>query len=116
MIVVGNAQIIAQLNPKICYIVCMLITMLLGMALGSIRSLQRLGWLCNASVWMNIVSFIIVMVAAANYGIDYHFIFNSTLINVAEPVKTFAGPPPDAYQMSAYGTFLPPRLAVNHRS
>ncbi|KAF3764829.1 hypothetical protein M406DRAFT_356682 [Cryphonectria parasitica EP155] len=104
VIIVGNAQIIAQLNPNICYMVCMIITMILGIVLGSIRSLQRLGWLCNASVWMNIVSFLIVMVAAANYGIDYQFIFNSTLINTVMPVKTFAGPPPDAYQMSAYGT------------
>lgn len=81
----------------------MIICMVIGIVLGSIRSLQRLGWLCNASVWMNVVSFLIVMVAAANYGVDYSLILNSTLIKTIGPVKTFAGPPPDAYQQSAYG-------------
>ena len=43
------------------------------------------------------------MVAAAHYGIDYEVITNNTLINAIEPVKTFAGPPPNAYQQQAYG-------------
>lgn len=86
-----------------CFMATMIICMVIGIVLGSIRSLQRLGWLCNASVWMNVVSFIIVMVAAANYGIDYSIITNNTLINTIGPIKTFAGPPPDVYQQSAYG-------------
>jgi hypothetical protein len=43
------------------------------------------------------------MVAASHFGIDYGVITNSTLIKNIEPVKTFAGPPPDAYQQQAYG-------------
>jgi hypothetical protein len=43
------------------------------------------------------------MVAAANYGIDYQAALSSTLIKAIEPVKTFAGPPPDQYQQQAYG-------------
>jgi hypothetical protein len=61
VIILGNGQIIAQLSSnKICFIACMIIFMAVGMLVGSIRSLQRLGWLANASVWMNIVSFIIM--------------------------------------------------------
>lgn len=104
VLVLANAQIIAQWNPRICFMVCMVITMVVGMIVGSIRSLQRLGWLCNVSVWLNIVSFLIVMIACANYGIDYSVITNATLIKSIEPVLTFAGPPPDIYQQSAYGT------------
>lgn len=90
-----------------CFMATMIICMVIGIVLGSIRSLQRLGWLCNASVWMNVVSFLIVMVAAANYGVDYSVITNNTLIKTIEPVRTFAGPPPDAYQQSAYGEISP---------
>ena len=38
----------------------MIICMVFGMILGSVRTLQQLGWLCDFSVWMNIVSFIIM--------------------------------------------------------
>ena len=43
------------------------------------------------------------MVACSNYGIDYDAVTRSTLIKEIEPVRTFAGPPPDAYQQQAYG-------------
>lgn len=104
VLVLGSGTTIAQLaNGKLCFIVCMVIFTIIGMVFGSIRSLQRIGWLANLSVWLNIACFIMIMVAAANYGIDYQVITNSTLIHTIEPVKTFAGPPPDAYQQQAYG-------------
>ena len=104
VLILGNGVVISQLaSEKICFIACMIIFMAVGMVFGSIRSLQRLGWLANASVWLNIVSFIIIMVAASHFGIDYQAITSSTLINTIEPVKTFAGPPPDAYQQQAPG-------------
>lgn len=43
------------------------------------------------------------MVACANNGIDYSVINNAYLIKTMEAVKTFAGPPPDQYQLQAYG-------------
>ena len=43
------------------------------------------------------------MIASAHYGIDYEVITSSTLIQTIEPVKTFAGPPPAAYQQQAVG-------------
>lgn len=60
VLILLNGQIIAQLNSNICFIVCMVIATVIGMVLGSIRSLQRLGWLCNLSVWINIASFLIM--------------------------------------------------------
>lgn len=103
VIIVGQAQFIAQWNPSICFTAAMAICAAVGIVLGSIRSLQRLGWLCNLSVWMNVASFLIVMIACANYGIDYSVITNSTLIKTIGPIKTFAGPPPDSYQQAVYG-------------
>jgi hypothetical protein len=43
------------------------------------------------------------MVASARFGVDYQAVFSSTLINVVEPVVTFAGPPPNQYQQQATG-------------
>jgi amino acid permease len=61
VLILSSGQVIAQLSSaKICYIVCFLIFTIVGIFAGSIRSLQRIGWLANASVWMNIVSFIIM--------------------------------------------------------
>ncbi|PWY86749.1 hypothetical protein BO70DRAFT_288394 [Aspergillus heteromorphus CBS 117.55] len=105
VLILGNGQTLSQLaDNKICFVVCMVIMMVIGMVMGSIRSLQRLGWLTNAAVWLNIVDFIMIMVAAgAHYGIDYEAVISSTLIQVKEPVKTFAGIPPNQYQMQATG-------------
>lgn len=63
VLILSHGIIIAQLaNNKICFIACMIIFMSAGMILGTIRSLQRVGWLANASVWLNIVTFLIMLV------------------------------------------------------
>lgn len=104
VLILGSGTIIAQLSSeKICFVACLIIFMVVGMVFGSIRSLQRIGWLANLSVWINIVSFIIIMVACANNPIDYSAVTSSTLIKTIEPIKTFAGPPPDQYQQQAFG-------------
>lgn len=59
VLILSKGRTISQLaGPELCFIACMTIIMGCGMVFGSIRSLQRLGWLCNISVWFNIVSFI----------------------------------------------------------
>lgn len=61
VLVLGNGQILSQLsNESICFVACMIIMMVIGMVCGSIRSLQRLGWLTNAAVWLNIADFIMM--------------------------------------------------------
>lgn len=103
VLVLASAQVIAQLNPNICFMVCMIIVMVIGMALGLIRSLQRLGWLCNLSVWMNIVSFIIILYACSHHAPEYSVVNASTLIKTQGNIVTFAGPPPSEYQQQASG-------------
>ena len=104
VLVLASGTIIAQLaSEKICFVVCLLIFTIVGAVFGSIRSLQRIGWLANLSVWLNIACFLMIMVAAANYPIDYEAVTASTLISSIEPVKTFVGPPPNQYQQQATG-------------
>ncbi|KAK2749089.1 hypothetical protein FQN55_003791 [Onygenales sp. PD_40] len=104
VLILSNGIKIAQLSNKtICFIICMLIFMIGGMLFGSIRSLQHVGWFANVSVWVNITSFIIIMVASSNFGIDYETVTSSTLIKDIGPVRTFAGPPPDEFQQQAPG-------------
>jgi hypothetical protein len=104
VLILGSGTTIAQLSSeKICFVACLIIFMAVGMVFGSIRSLQRIGWLANMSVWINIISFIIIMVACANYPIDYSAVTSSTLIKTIEPIKLFAGPPTDQYQQQATG-------------
>lgn len=61
VIILSNGQSISQISrgPSgesmgICFVACMLIFMALGFFLGQIRTLQRLGWLANLSVWVSI--------------------------------------------------------------
>lgn len=61
VVVFGNAQLISQLaGPNMCFVVCIVISMAVGMVSIFVRSLQRIGWICNLSVWLNITSFIIM--------------------------------------------------------
>lgn len=61
VLVLGSGSVIAQLSGgKICFIVCFVIFTIFGIIAGLMRGLQHVGWLANASVWMNICSFIIV--------------------------------------------------------
>ena len=62
VVLLGQTGIIAQLGGSVnlCYIVCGIISLVVSMASGYMRSLKHLGWFCNMSVWINIVSFIIV--------------------------------------------------------
>ena len=58
----GQTLILAQLagSANLCLIACGIISLVVGMASGYMRALKHLGWFCNASVWINIVSFIIM--------------------------------------------------------
>lgn len=61
VLILGSGTVVSQLaGPGLCFIVCMIIVMVVGIITGSVRSLQRLGWICNLSVWMNIVCFVIM--------------------------------------------------------
>lgn len=99
VVVLGNATLLSQIaKNKICFVVVIVIVTVVGILSGAIRTLQRLGWVCNLSVWLNVVNFIIIMVASAQNPINYEAVFSSTLIKTADPVHTFAGPPPAKYQ------------------
>ena len=104
VLILGSGQVISQLaGPGLCFIVCMLIVTIVGIICGSVRTLQKMSFLCNFSVWLNIVSFIIIMAASAKYGIDYSTVHASTLIKTVGNIKTFTGIPPNAYQQQAPG-------------
>lgn len=61
VVVFGNAQLISQLaGPNLCFVACIAISMAVGMVSIFVRSLQRIGWICNLAVWLNITSFIIM--------------------------------------------------------
>lgn len=62
VVLLGNTGIIAQLagSANLCFVVCGIISLVVGMASGYMRSLKHLGWFCNFSVWINIVTFVIM--------------------------------------------------------
>jgi hypothetical protein len=66
----GLAQMARGANRQgfLCFVVAQLIFMLLGFLLGQIRTLQRLGFLANVAVWLNIFVIIMSMVVIPVYG------------------------------------------------
>lgn len=61
VLILAAAQTMSQLiDDKLCFVAMMIVCTVVGCICGSIRSLQRLGWICNLSVWLNIISFLIM--------------------------------------------------------
>ena len=106
ILIFGQSSVLSQMaEAKICWIAVLIIITVIGIAMAWLRSLKHLGWLCNASVWLNVITFIIVMVAAAKFGPDATVTIQSTLLPKAwlknhPPVKTFFSTPPSEYQQN----------------
>ncbi|KAJ5880434.1 uncharacterized protein N7473_011487 [Penicillium subrubescens] len=122
VVLLGNTGIIAQLggNANLCYVVCGIISLVVGMASGYMRSLKHLGWFCNMSVWINIVTFVIICVAAAKHGPDPAAAVENGILNKAwstvatmAPVKTFVSTPPAEYQPTDTNLFAAQFNGIN---
>ncbi|KAJ5122421.1 hypothetical protein N7526_009358 [Penicillium atrosanguineum] len=122
VVLLGNTGIIAQLggSANLCYIVCGIISLVVGMASGYMRSLKHLGWLCNLSVWINIVTFLIIIVAAAKYGPDPAAAVENGILNKAwstvetmAPVRTFTSTPLAEYQPTDTNLFAAQFNGIN---
>jgi len=106
VIIQGNSQIISQLSGgRICYIAVGIISVVIGIASCGLRALKHVGWLANFAVWINIVSFIIILVVAPKYGPDTTYAIQTTLLSKPLPVKTFWGVPPPEYQQQTTNAF-----------
>jgi len=74
LLIVTEGQGLAQMaqgpsgNGFLCFVVAQLIFMLLGFLLGQIRTLQRLGFLANVAVWLNVFVIIMSMIVIPIYG------------------------------------------------
>ncbi|KAI1207882.1 transmembrane amino acid transporter protein-domain-containing protein [Annulohypoxylon truncatum] len=100
VLILSNGQSISQISRGssgdsmgICFVACMLIFMAAGFILGQIRTLQRLGWLANASVWMT-VALILMCMVSVKYGPNYAAVETSFGLAPGMPIQTFAGTPP----------------------
>ena len=103
VVLISNSQKLSQLaHGNVCYIVIVIIIMLMAMLSGWLLALRHLGWLCNFAVFMNIISFIVIMTAAAIHGPVTKVAIQTTLIKVDEPVKTFVGVPPSPIPATDY--------------
>lgn len=106
VILQSNSQIISQVNGgNLCYIVIGIISVVIGIVTCALRSLKQIGFLANFAVWINIVSFIIILVCAPKYGADPTVALQTTLLKTAAPVKTFWEVPPAEYQMQSTDLF-----------
>jgi hypothetical protein len=60
VLILGMGQSIAQVSAgtskPVCFVLCLLIFTLIGMILGQVRTLQKLGWLSNFAVCMNMLA------------------------------------------------------------
>lgn len=100
IIIVTNGQSLSQMAAKgpeldqngACFIVLCFVWAIAGMLLGQIRTLQRLGWLANLAIWLNIIVIIATMAIVAHSDPNYVAAGKAYEIEPS-PVVTTAGPP-----------------------
>lgn len=83
MLITSNGQSLGQMaagqsgNGFLCFIVAELIFMLIGFVLGQMRTLQRLLFLSNIAIWLNVVVIIITMAMVHLYPPNYEAVETS---------------------------------------
>ena len=74
-----------------------LIPIIIGMLLGQIRTLQKLGWLANFAIWLNVFTMLAIMGVVANSGVVEDAAINANTafaIQKGDPIRTTAGQVP----------------------
>lgn len=100
LLIVGNGQGITQLakgpsaNGFLCFVVAELVFALAGFLLGQIRTLQRLSYIANIAVWLNIFILIMTMVITNNSEPNWTAVTASYQIEEG-PIYHTASTPPD---------------------
>ena len=100
IIIVTNGQSLSQMAAKgpnldqngACFIILCFVWAIAGMLLGQIRTLQRLGYLANFAVWLNVFVIIATMAIVAHTTPNYVAAGKAYMIDPS-PVVTTAGPP-----------------------
>ncbi|KAI1661849.1 transmembrane amino acid transporter protein-domain-containing protein [Daldinia decipiens] len=109
VIILSNGQSISQISrgssgesQGICFVACMIIFMAAGFILGQIRTLQRLGWLANLAVWLNVTLVLLCMVSVM-YGPNYAAVEASFGLPPGMPIQKYAGTPPPGMATGGVG-------------
>ncbi|CAI7632362.1 unnamed protein product [Penicillium glandicola] len=95
LLIVSNGQGLAQMalgangQGYLCFIAAEVVFMAAGFVFGQIRTLQRLSYLANIAIWLNIIVVIMTMVVVHQYPPNYSASFTS-YGTPKGPVKTSA--------------------------
>jgi len=85
-------------RDSVCFIILCFVFAIAGMLAGQVRTLKNIGWIANASVWLNLFVIFVVMGVAANSGVntDAAVVVNGPVLGTAagQPIQTFGGAPP----------------------
>jgi magnesium-transporting ATPase (P-type) len=96
LLIVSQGQGLAQMAQGasgtgfLCFVVAELIFMLLGFLLGQIRTLQRLGFLANIAVWLNVFVIIMSMIVIPIYGPNEAAANASYNVPLGQPISATA--------------------------
>ncbi|OJJ48146.1 hypothetical protein ASPZODRAFT_112721 [Penicilliopsis zonata CBS 506.65] len=77
LIVESSGQSLAQMaegasgTGSLCFVLAEFIFLVIGACLGQIRTLQRLSWLSNIAIWLNVIVVIMTMIVVQYYPPNY---------------------------------------------
>ncbi|EME87866.1 uncharacterized protein MYCFIDRAFT_159061 [Pseudocercospora fijiensis CIRAD86] len=91
----GLQQMAAGKNGKgvLCFVAAEVIFMVCGFIFGQVRTLQRLGFLANLAVWLNVFVILMTMGVVPSFGPNYDASFATYKTPPNQPVRTSANWP-----------------------
>ncbi|KAL8839650.1 MAG: hypothetical protein Q9170_001656 [Blastenia crenularia] len=93
IIIIQNGQGLAQITKgRVCFVILCFVWAVAGAVIGQIRTLQRLSWLANLAIWLNVL--ILIIATAVVFHSDPNY--DAALANNGAPkgpTVTTAGPP-----------------------
>ncbi|KAL8711779.1 MAG: hypothetical protein Q9225_007071 [Loekoesia sp. 1 TL-2023] len=93
IIIIQNGQGLSQISKgSVCFIILCFVWAIAGAIIGQIRTLQKLGWLANLAIWLNVL--ILIISTAVIFHSDPNY--DAALANNDAPKGpkiTTAGPP-----------------------
>ncbi|KAJ5356758.1 Amino acid transporter transmembrane [Penicillium concentricum] len=101
LLIVSNGQGLAQMvvgangQGFLCFIAAEVVFMVIGFVLGQIRTLQRLSYLANIAIWLNVIVIIMTMAVVHQYPPNYEASLTS-YETPKGPVKTSGYWPEDS--------------------
>lgn len=81
VLIILNGQSLSQISKgSVCFVILCFVWAIAGAVIGQIRTLQKLGWLANFAIWLNVL--ILIITTAVIFHSDPKYVIHSGIASI----------------------------------